>query len=426
VLRMMLDNSRASNLSATLVSSRLGMMRSTLLRRASAQLHVRADGVRSMSTLVGASRPGVMRPQMAGALGVATFVAGATLFDSVRQLTTASAACAAEYTSSVDGVATAASGSQLTPPPARTVDTVRLGLVQMSVCSDKLINIASASSSIRAAVAHGARMIMLPEMFNCPYSNASFAGYSETMPIVGAEVEEIDAEASPTSRAMAELAKKYDVYIVAGSIPERALPASSAVPKNGLPHDLYNTCLVYSPEGRVIAKHRKVHLFDIDVPGKMTFRESDSLSAGQSITYFDAPFGRVGVGICYDLRFGEYAQVLAEQAGATMLVYPGAFNTTTGPMHWELLQRARAVDNQLWVATCSPARSEDLKAYQAWGHSSVVSPWGKVVATTDHAAGIVIADVDMNEVEEMRRNIPVRTQKRDDVYKLTLTQKGTK
>jgi len=130
---------------------------------------------------------------------------------------------------------------------------------------------------------------------------------------------------------------------------------------------------------------------------------------------FDTEYGRIGIGICYDIRFPEYAQLLADN-GCIMLAYPGAFNTTTGPLHWELLQRGRAVDNQSYVLACSPARNPDSK-YQAWGHSSVVSPWGDVVATTDHKPSIVIADLDMERVFEMRKNIPVRSQKRHDLYR---------
>jgi omega-amidase len=209
----------------------------------------------------------------------------------------------------------------------------------------------------------------------------------------------------------------YDRSPVARPIPERAPSNGAKHATSGLAHHLYNTCLVFAPDGGVVAKHRKVHLFDINVPGKMVFKESDTLSAGSAATWFDTPFARIGLGICYDIRFGEYAQLLSER-GATMLIYPGAFNTTTGPMHWELLQRARAVDNQLWVLTCSPARSPDLKSYQAWGHSSVISPWGRVVATTGHQPAVVVADVDMKEVNDMRTSIPVRSQKRKDLYQL--------
>ena len=118
-----------------------------------------------------------------------------------------------------------------------------------------------------------------------------------------------------------------------GSIPER----------DG--SNVYNTCIIVSPKGEIVAKHRKVHLFDIDVPGKITFKESDTLTGGSSMTTFNTEFGTIGVGICYDLRFPEQAAIM-RQRGCNLMVYPGAFNMTTGPAHWELLQRARALDNQ--------------------------------------------------------------------------------
>lgn len=137
-----------------------------------------------------------------------------------------------------------------------------------------------------------------------------------------------------------------------------------------------------------------------------------------ALALFDTPWGRIGLGICYDMRFPHLAMLL-RQAGAAMLIYPGAFNTTTGPAHWELLLRSRALDAQAFVAGVSPARNP-ASAYQAWGHSTVVSPWGEVVATTDEGPGIQYADLRMARVAEVRAQIPVSQQVRDDVYSLGL------
>ncbi|KAJ3383135.1 hypothetical protein HDU80_001325, partial [Chytriomyces hyalinus] len=157
-----------------------------------------------------------------------------------------------------------------------------------------------------------------------------------------------------------------------------------------------------------------VHLFDIDIPGKQTFKESSVLSAGSEITTFDSPIGKIGVGICYDIRFPEMAMIAARK-GCIAMIYPGAFNMTTGPLHWELLQRARAIDNQMYVAACSPARDETA-GYVAWGHSSVVDPMGQVVAKLGEKEDIVYADLDVAFVETSRANIPVSVQRRFDVY----------
>jgi len=158
-----------------------------------------------------------------------------------------------------------------------------------------------------------------------------------------------------------------------------------------------------------------MHLFDIDVPGRITFRESDSLTPGSDLASFDTPHGRFGVGICYDLRFPQLSSLLRNRLGCDAVVFPGAFNTTTGPVHWELLLRSRALDNQMFVAACSPARNPDA-SYQAWGHSTVVDPWGAVVATTGHEEDVVIAELNMPRVAEVRTNIPVSKQTRTDLY----------
>ena len=158
-----------------------------------------------------------------------------------------------------------------------------------------------------------------------------------------------------------------------------------------------------------------MHLFDIDIPGKITFRESEVLSAGNKVTIVDLPgYGKVGVAICYDIRFPELAMIAARH-GCFLLVYPGAFNLTTGPLHWTLQARARAMDNQVYVALCSPAR--DIKAgYHAWGHSIVVDPNAAVLTEAGESEEIVYADLDPGKIEETRRGIPLEGQRRFDVY----------
>lgn len=277
--------------------------------------------------------------------------------------------------------------------------TVRLALCQFKAGSDKNVNIARAAKAIDSAT--GAELVVLPEIWNSPYSTASFPQYAEAVPVVGGKPNIKD---SPSIAMLIEKAKEKKIWLIGGSVPEK---------DEG---KIYNTCIVVDPKGNIVAKHRKVHLFDIDVPGKIKFKESDSLTAGESPTIVETPWGLIGVGICYDIRFPEYAMLL-RQLGARMLIYPGAFNMVTGPAHWELLQRARAVDNQLYVAACSPARDES-GGYVAWGHSSVVSPWGEVVATTEEGEATVFADVDLKKVEEMRDSIPCWKQKRADLYSL--------
>jgi omega-amidase len=229
--------------------------------------------------------------------------------------------------------------------------------------------------------------------------------YAEPVPNVG---EKVNAKQSPSIAMLVEKAKERKIWIVGGSVPEREGSEGSR---------LYNTCVIINPQGEIVGKHRKIHLFDINVPGKITFKESDSLSPGNSPTLIDSfPWGSLGIGICYDIRFPEYAMLLREQ-GARFLIYPGAFNMVTGPAHWELLQRARAVDNQVYVISCSPARDESSGGYVAWGHSSVVSPWGEVIGKAGAGEEVVRVELDLKKIEEMRENIPCWKQKRNDVYR---------
>lgn len=213
---------------------------------------------------------------------------------------------------------------------------------------------------------------------------------------------------NPSVQLLSDLAREHKIWLVGGSLPE-------------LEGDrVYNTCLVFNPEGGIAAKHRKAHLFDIDVAATesrpaIKFKESDVLTAGEGVSLVDLPWCRAGLGICYDIRFPEYALALRNR-GAKLLLYPGAFNMTTGPAHWSLLGRARAVDTQAYVAMVSPARSADKADYQAWGHSMLVSPWAEVKTEAEHEAGVWVVDVDPAEVDRIREQVPTTNQKRDDLY----------
>ena len=287
----------------------------------------------------------------------------------------------------------------------------RLGMCQIGpVGSEKPKNLVLARNAVEQAGREGAELVVLPECFNSPYATDQFPVYAEPIPPVGttADGAAAQASASPSTGMLCGLAREHGIYLVGGSIPERDAGTGA----------VYNCCVVADPSGTIVLKHRKMHLFDIDVPGGITFKESDTLTAGDAVSTFDfAPCGcTVGVAICYDIRFPELAMLMRAQ-GAQVLLYPGAFNMTTGPPHWELLQRARALDNQCYVAAVSPARNP-ASSYQAWGHTTLISPWGDVVATTEHAPAVVVADVDLTKVAEIRQNIPVSLQKRHDVYSL--------
>ncbi|CAM6092512.1 unnamed protein product [Calypogeia fissa] len=283
----------------------------------------------------------------------------------------------------------------LAPPPPG-METYKVAVCQLSVVADKETNIAHAREVIEAAADNGAQLIVLPEMWNCPYSNDSFPTYAEETD--GAN------SATPSSTMLADVAQKKGVTIIGGSIPERS---------NG---QLYNTCYIFGKRGELKGKHRKVHLFDIDIPGQISFKESDTLTPGEGLTVVDTDVGRIGVGICYDIRFPEMAMLYAAR-GVHMIAYPGAFNMTTGPLHWELLQKARAVDNQLYVVTCSPAR-DNAAGYIAWGHSTIVGPFGEIVATTEEKEATVFGEIDYSQISTRRLNMPLDSQRRGDLYAL--------
>ncbi len=250
----------------------------------------------------------------------------------------------------------------------------------MPVGACKIENIKTACLEIEKAAKSGAQIAVLPEMFCCPYSTACFNDYGE----------EVGGEAQT---AISEAAAKNGLYVVAGSIPEKC------------GQRIYNTAYVYSPEGSTIAKHRKVHLFDIDIAGGQRFKESDVLSPGEGVTVFDTVFGKIGLIICFDLRFPEMIAEAA-QKGVFAVIIPASFNMSTGPDHWELLLRARAVDFQVYTAAVGCAR--DLTAsYVSYAHSMVCDPWGRVIydAGTGFVTDMVYIDAALNE--SIRKQMPL-------------------
>lgn len=296
---------------------------------------------------------------------------------------------------------------------------LKVALCQFHVTHDKEENIKNAKKFLSMASERGAKLAILPEIWNSPYATSAFPEYAEIVPEMGDDTKVlIDDIQQMSSKMLIDAAKELNMWIVGGSIPEKVVVDDADDTK------IYNTCLVLNPEGEIVAKHRKVHLFDIDVPGGITFFESETLSPGETVSHFTTPYGEIGLGICYDIRFAEYAMLLRQKYGCKVIIYPGAFNMTTGPAHWELLQRARAVDNQCFILTASPARTiqpdkeSKYPHYTAWGHSTAVSPWGDIVATTEEKEGLVIADLDLSKVEEIRRNIPIGNQRRSDIYDL--------
>lgn len=270
------------------------------------------------------------------------------------------------------------------------MDNWLLGIIQNKVFKDKAVNIETARKMIAEAADRGAKAVVLPEMFNCPYSSAMFPAFAETCP--GGE----------TFNMLSETAAAKGIYLFGGSVPEREGEI------------IYNTCFIFGPDGGLMARHRKVHLFDVELSGGLTFRESDTLGRGDRITLVNTGLGGIGVAICYDIRFPEVARVLSLK-GAVLLVVPAAFNMITGPAHWEITLRMRAIDNQMYVAGAAPARDENA-SYVAYGHSLVADPWGEVVGSLDEKEGIIITEIDLNRMRQVRDELPLLKHRRTDLY----------
>lgn len=276
------------------------------------------------------------------------------------------------------------------------MNNIKIALCQMNVIDNKEENLKKAISMIKTASKKDADLIILPEMFNCPYENEKFIEYSE------------EAENSYTLNLISEIASEEKKYIIAGSIPEKETTSTS--------ERIYNTSFMFNPNGEIIAKHRKMHLFDIDVKGKIYFKESDTLTAGNQITIAETSFGKIGIGICYDIRFPELARLMALE-GADILCYPGAFNLTTGPAHWEMLFKARACDNQVFTIGVAPALDKNAN-YNSYGHSLIVNPWGDILNKASFEEELIISEIDLNEIKKVREELPLLKNRRKDIYNL--------
>ena len=266
----------------------------------------------------------------------------------------------------------------------------KIAICQMQVVDNKDQNLDKAVSMMKEAANNGAELIVLPEMFNCPYDTKKFVEYAETK------------EDSRSLNIISSASKDNNIYVVAGSIPER------------LDRKLYNSSFIIDRNGDIIGVHRKIHLFDIKIENGIEFKESDTLNAGNNVTTVDTDLIKMGVAICYDIRFPELFRLMVLD-GAEIIIVPGAFNMTTGPAHWETTVRARAIDNQCYLAAASPSRNEDL-SYVAYGHSLVIDPWGKTVASAGYSEEIIYAHINRELIYKVRKELPLLENRRIDIY----------
>ena len=253
--------------------------------------------------------------------------------------------------------------------------------IQMTAGNDKPANLERAERLVRVGAARGANLVALPEVFNWRGKRPEQAAAAETL----------DGD---SLSLMSRLARELRIHIVAGSITERGDDVSRS----------YNTSVLLGPDGARIAVYRKIHLFDVDLPGRVTVRESDSKLAGADVVCAESTVGAIGLSICYDLRFPELYRRLAF-AGARIIMVPSAFTFPTGEAHWEPLLRARAIENQAYVI--APAQfGPNIYGYSDYGNSMIVDPWGRVLARAADQEGVVVAPIDLEYQDRVRSELP--------------------
>ena len=255
---------------------------------------------------------------------------------------------------------------------------------QMTSTPDAEANWDQARSLVERAAGYGAKLVATPENTNFLGSPAEKVRTAE--PLDG-----------PTCRRFAELAKRLGIHLLLGSFNERGES----------PERCRNTSVLFGPEGAIVAAYRKIHLFDVDVSDAVRVRESDAVEPGDRPVVAETPLGRLGLSVCYDLRFGNLYRRLV-MGGAEVLCVPAAFTMTTGRDHWEPLLRARAIETQAYVlAPAQSGKHEGADLRESYGHAMIVDPWGLVVARASDGPGLALAEIDLERVARVRRAIPV-------------------
>jgi deaminated glutathione amidase len=259
--------------------------------------------------------------------------------------------------------------------------------VQMSASSDKAANLDEASRWVRAAASKGARVIALPEVFIWRGTKSDERKSAEPIP-------------GPTSQELATLARELGIYLLGGSILEE-IPGSEKT---------YNTSLLFGPQGNLLASYRKIHLFDVDLTQGVSVRESDTRASGSTIAVVETELCRMGLTVCYDLRFPELYRGLVNQ-GAQLIFVPSAFTAYTGQAHWQPLLRARAIENQVYVI--APGQfGKPAKSFETHGHSMIVDPWGKILGELPAGPGLVVAEIDLDYLAKVRAELPALTHRK--------------
>lgn len=266
----------------------------------------------------------------------------------------------------------------------------RCAAIQMASGPNVGSNLLEAGKLVAEAAKAGAKLVVLPENF-------ALMGVHELDKV---KVREADGS-GPIQIFLSETAKKLNIWLIAGTVPLEADDENK----------VRAACLVYNEQGERVARYDKVHLFDVSVPGTdEEYRESDSIENGDQPLVIDTPFGKIGLSICYDLRFPEFFRGMQEK-GAEIIIVPSAFTAETGAAHWEVLLRARAIENLCYVIAPNQGGFH-LNGRKTYGHSMIIDPWGVVLDCYKTGAGFVSAEVDMERLEKVRTSFPVLQHRR--------------
>ncbi|MBR7798770.1 carbon-nitrogen hydrolase family protein [Undibacterium fentianense] len=263
---------------------------------------------------------------------------------------------------------------------------MRVAAIQMISSPQPQENIAVAYRLMKEAKAQGAELVVLPEYW-------STMGLRDTDKIACAEIQ----GAGPLQVFLAEKAKELGLWIIGGTI-----PLSSSDPRK-----IFNACLVFNSNGEQIIRYDKIHLFGF-TNGAESYQESNTIQEGDAVQCFDSPFGKIGLGICYDLRFPE---LFRSMGACDLLVLPAAFTYTTGQAHWEILLRARAIENQCFVLASAQGGTHE-SGRQTWGHSMLIDPWGKIVSQLEQGEGVIVGELDVAQLAQIRTNLPALKHRR--------------
>ena len=261
----------------------------------------------------------------------------------------------------------------------------KIAAIQMASGTNVSANLIEASKQITSAAQAGAKLIVLPENF-------AVMVFKDADQIKIAE----EDGTGPIQDYLSEQAKKNNVWLISGTIPI----------KSALENKVYAACLVYNEKGERVSRYNKIHLFDVHLAiTNETYNESETLEAGNEVVVVDTPFGKIGIAVCYDLRFPELFRQLVLR-GAEIIVLPSAFTASTGKAHWEVLLRARAIENLCYLVA-SAQGGYHVNGRETYGDSMIIDPWGTIMDRLPHGSGYIVADIDINSLHKLRQNFPV-------------------